>query len=93
MPCLLIRFVQKGLRVVGRQKGSLLRESSFLAEQFRQAQNSNTNLRAGEDLGFELFALLDLAGVAVNQESLGSTQLGQHGLGQKVKDDKLKPER
>merc|ERR1711953_1311762 len=41
---------------------------------------------AGSDGLLELLALGDLAGIAVNEESLGATELLDHGLGQEVED-------
>ena len=41
---------------------------------------------AGSDGLLELLALGDLAGIAVNEESLGATELLDHGLGQQVED-------
>ena len=44
------------------------------------------NVLAGSDGLLELLALGDLAGIAVNEESLGATELLDHGLGQEVED-------
>ena len=41
---------------------------------------------AGSDGLLELLALGDLAGIAVNEESLGATELLDHSLGQQVED-------
>ena len=51
------------------------------------------NVLAGSDGLLELFSLGNLTGISVNEESLGSTELLDHGLGKKVevggKRDKL----
>ena len=44
---------------------------------------------AGCDFLLELLALGHLAGVAIDEESLGAGQLLEHGLREKVKDDTL----